>query len=110
MDATTGQNAILQAQLFHEGVGLSGLILTKLDATAKGGISVIVGIAYDLKLPVTYIGIGERVEDLREFHANEFVDALLKISVGDGWRPGAGKIWLPVSCSKNQNDIPDHIL
>ncbi len=76
VDATTGQNAISQAQLFHEGVGLSGLILTKLDGTAKGGI--IVGIAHDLKLPVTYIGIGERVEDLREFHANEFVDALFE--------------------------------
>ncbi|MDY0092702.1 MAG: signal recognition particle-docking protein FtsY [Candidatus Vecturithrix sp.] len=76
VDATTGQNAISQAQLFHEGVGLSGLILTKLDGTAKGGI--IVGIAHDLNLPVTYIGIGERVEDLREFHAKEFVDALFE--------------------------------
>ena len=76
IDATTGQNAISQAQLFHEGVGLSGLILTKLDGTAKGGI--IVGIANDLNLPVTYIGIGEQVEDLREFHAKEFVDALFE--------------------------------
>ncbi|GAK57387.1 signal recognition particle-docking protein FtsY [Candidatus Vecturithrix granuli] len=76
VDATTGQNAISQAQLFHEGVGLSGLILTKLDGTAKGGI--IVGIANDLNLPVTYIGIGEKVEDLREFHAKEFVDALFE--------------------------------
>ncbi len=76
VDATTGQNAISQAQLFHEGVSLTGLILTKLDGTAKGGI--IVGIANDLKIPVTYIGIGEKVEDLREFHAKEFVEALFE--------------------------------
>lgn len=76
VDATTGQNAISQAQLFHEGVGLTGLILTKLDGTAKGGI--IVSIANDLKIPVTFIGIGEKVEDLREFHAKEFVEALFE--------------------------------
>ncbi len=76
IDATTGQNAISQAQLFHEGVGISGLVLTKLDGTAKGGI--IVGITHDLKIPVTYIGIGERIEDLREFHAKEFVEALFE--------------------------------
>lgn len=74
IDATTGQNAISQAQLFNEGVGLSGLILTKLDGTAKGGI--VVSIANDLKIPVTFIGIGEKVEDLREFQAREFVEAL----------------------------------
>ena len=76
VDATTGQNAISQARLFHEGVGLTGLILTKLDGTAKGGI--IVSIANDLKIPVTYIGIGEKVEDLREFRAKDFVEALFE--------------------------------
>ncbi len=76
VDATTGQNAISQAQLFHEGVGLTGLILTKLDGTAKGGI--VVSIANDLKIPVTFIGIGEKVEDLREFQAKEFVEALFE--------------------------------
>ncbi len=76
IDATTGQNAVSQAKLFNEGVGITGLILTKLDGTAKGGI--IVGIANDLKIPVTYIGIGEQVEDLREFHAKEFVEALFE--------------------------------
>ena len=76
IDATTGQNAVSQAQLFNEGVGVSGLVLTKLDGTAKGGI--IVGIANELNLPVTYIGIGEQVEDLREFQAKEFVEALFE--------------------------------
>jgi fused signal recognition particle receptor len=76
VDATTGQNAISQAKLFHEGVGVSGLILTKLDGTAKGGI--VVSIAHDLKIPVAFIGIGERVEDLREFQAKEFVEALFE--------------------------------
>jgi fused signal recognition particle receptor len=76
VDATTGQNAISQAQLFHEGVGLTGLVLTKLDGTAKGGI--IVSIAHDLKIPVAYIGIGEKIEDLREFKAKEFVEALFE--------------------------------
>jgi fused signal recognition particle receptor len=76
VDATTGQNAISQAKLFHEGVGVTGLVLTKLDGTAKGGI--IVSIAHDLKIPVAYIGIGEKVEDLREFHAKEFVEALFE--------------------------------
>jgi fused signal recognition particle receptor len=76
VDATTGQNAISQAQLFHEGVGVTGLVLTKLDGTAKGGI--IVSIAHDLKIPVVYIGIGEHVEDLREFQSKEFVEALFE--------------------------------
>ncbi len=76
VDATTGQNAISQAQLFLEGVGVTGLVLTKLDGTAKGGI--IVSIAHDLKIPVAYIGIGEKIEDLREFHAKEFVEALFE--------------------------------
>jgi fused signal recognition particle receptor len=74
LDATTGQNAISQAHLFHEALELSGLILTKLDGTAKGGV--IIGICDELKIPVRYIGIGETIDDLRPFDAREFVDAL----------------------------------
>jgi len=75
LDATTGQNAIAQAQMFKEALRLTGLVLTKLDGTAKGGV--ILGICDEHKIPVRYIGIGERVEDLREFSAAAFVDALL---------------------------------
>ena len=74
LDATTGQNALTQAALFKEAIDLTGIILTKLDGTAKGGI--VLGICDELKVPVRYIGLGERAEDLREFHAEEFVEAL----------------------------------
>jgi fused signal recognition particle receptor len=74
LDATTGQNALTQAVLFKEAVDLTGIILTKLDGTAKGGI--VLGICDELKLPVRYIGLGERAEDLREFKVDEFVEAL----------------------------------
>jgi fused signal recognition particle receptor len=74
LDATTGQNAISQAQLFHEAIGVTGIALTKLDGTAKGGI--IIGITDELKIPIRYIGVGEGMDDLREFNANEFVQAL----------------------------------
>ncbi|MGO8998292.1 MAG: signal recognition particle-docking protein FtsY [Polyangiaceae bacterium] len=74
LDATTGQNALTQAALFKEAVELTGIILTKLDGTAKGGI--VLGICDELKVPVRYIGLGERAEDLREFKAEEFVEAL----------------------------------
>jgi fused signal recognition particle receptor len=74
LDATTGQNAISQAQLFHEAIGVTGIALTKLDGTAKGGI--IIGITDELKLPIRYIGVGEGMDDLREFNAAEFVQAL----------------------------------
>jgi fused signal recognition particle receptor len=74
LDATTGQNALQQATLFKEAVELTGIILTKLDGTAKGGI--VLGICDELKVPVRYIGLGERAEDLREFKAEEFVEAL----------------------------------
>ena len=74
LDATTGQNAISQAHLFHEALELSGIVLTKLDGTAKGGV--IVGICDELGVPVRYIGIGETIDDLRPFDAREFVDAL----------------------------------
>jgi fused signal recognition particle receptor len=74
LDATTGQNAISQAKLFHEAIGVTGIALTKLDGTAKGGI--IIGITDELKLPIRYIGVGEGMDDLREFNASEFVQAL----------------------------------
>lgn len=75
MDAGFGQNGLIQAQQFNQAMGLSGLVLTKLDGTAKGGI--LFAIAEKLGLPIRFIGVGEGINDLREFHAVEFVDALL---------------------------------
>jgi fused signal recognition particle receptor len=74
LDANTGQNAISQARLFTEVTAVSGLVLTKLDGTAKGGV--VVGLADAFGIPVKHVGVGEAVEDLRDFSANEFVDAL----------------------------------
>ena len=74
LDATTGQNSISQANLFNEAVGLTGLTLTKLDGTAKGGI--VVNISHDFQIPIRFIGIGEKLEDLRDFDPREFVEAL----------------------------------
>jgi len=74
LDATTGQNSISQAKLFNEAMGVTGIAITKLDGTAKGGI--IVGITDELKIPIRYIGVGEGMDDLREFNASEFVQAL----------------------------------
>jgi fused signal recognition particle receptor len=74
LDATTGQNAISQAKFFNEAVGVTGLTLTKLDGTAKGGI--VANVCRELKIPVRFIGIGEQVDDLRDFDPGEFVDAL----------------------------------
>lgn len=78
LDATVGQNALSQARQFHQAVGVTGLVLTKLDGTARGGI--VLAIADELKIPVRLIGIGESVEDLQNFQADAFVDALLGIS------------------------------
>jgi fused signal recognition particle receptor len=75
IDSTSGQNAIAQAQMFTQAMQVTGIVLTKLDGTAKGGV--ILGITDQLKLPVRYIGVGERVDDLRDFDPEEFVDALL---------------------------------
>ena len=75
VDATTGQNGLRQAQIFSESVEVTGIILTKLDGTAKGGIAL--AIAHDLGLPVKLIGVGEQLEDLRPFDADEFARALL---------------------------------
>ena len=74
LDATTGQNALTQAAMFKDAIDLTGIILTKLDGTAKGGI--VLGICDELNLPVRYIGLGERAEDLRDFQVDEFVEAL----------------------------------
>jgi fused signal recognition particle receptor len=74
LDATTGQNALAQAAMFKDALDLTGIVLTKLDGTAKGGI--VLGICDELKVPVRYIGLGERAEDLREFDAEDFVEAL----------------------------------
>jgi len=74
LDATTGQNAISQAQMFNRALGVTGIVLTKLDGTAKGGI--VVGIARELGIPIRLIGIGEKIDDLREFNAEDFVRAI----------------------------------
>jgi fused signal recognition particle receptor len=74
LDATTGQNAIAQAEMFHNTLGVTDIILTKLDGTAKGGI--VVGIAHQLGLPIRFIGIGEQVDDLQPFDATDYVQAL----------------------------------
>ena len=74
LDATTGQNAIAQAEMFHKVLGITGIILTKLDGTAKGGI--VIGISHQLGLPIKYIGIGEQIDDLRPFDPTEFVEAI----------------------------------
>ena len=76
LDATTGQNAISQAKLFNATVDITGLTLTKLDGTAKGGI--VVNICRELKIPIRFIGIGEQLEDLRDFDPDEFVEALFQ--------------------------------
>ena len=74
VDATTGQNALNQAVQFNQAVGLTGITLTKLDGTAKGGI--VFAIAERLRVPIRFIGVGEAIEDLRPFDADEFVEAL----------------------------------
>ncbi len=74
IDASTGQNAISQTKLFHEAVGLTGITLTKLDGTAKGGV--IFSVADQFNIPIRYIGVGEGIEDLRSFKADDFIEAL----------------------------------
>ena len=76
LDATTGQNGLIQAKQFLETAGITGIVLTKLDGTAKGGI--VFAIAQELQLPVKYIGVGEGMDDLIPFNANDFVNALFK--------------------------------
>jgi fused signal recognition particle receptor len=76
LDATTGQNGLQQARLFTESAGVTGIVLTKLDGTAKGGIAI--AIARELKLPVRYVGVGEKIDDLLPFNSDAFVDSLLE--------------------------------
>ncbi|MBN1277489.1 MAG: signal recognition particle-docking protein FtsY [Deltaproteobacteria bacterium] len=76
LDATTGQNSISQAEVFNNILGLTGIILTKLDGTAKGGI--VVGISHQLGIPIRYIGIGEKIDDLRPFDPDDFVKAIFE--------------------------------
>ncbi|MEJ5368117.1 MAG: signal recognition particle-docking protein FtsY [Bryobacteraceae bacterium] len=76
LDATTGQNGLEQARRFTESAGVTGLILTKLDGTAKGGI--VVAIARELNLPIRYVGVGEQVDDLLPFDAHQFIDSLFE--------------------------------
>ena len=76
LDATVGQNGLNQAREFMEGAGVNGIVLTKLDGTAKGGIAV--AIAHDLKLPIRYVGVGEAIDDLVPFSPEEYVDALFE--------------------------------
>ncbi len=75
LDAGTGQNALVQAKQFNDSIGVDGIVLTKLDGTAKGGI--VFSLADELNIPIRFIGIGEQVDDLRPFNASEFIDALL---------------------------------
>lgn len=75
LDATVGSNGLSQARLFHEAIGLTGVIVTKLDGTAKGGI--VFAVAGELKIPITHIGIGEKMHDLKPFEAEEFVKSIL---------------------------------
>lgn len=75
LDATTGQNAVMQAELFNEAVDIDGIILTKLDGTAKGGV--VLAIAKEQRIPVVYIGVGEGIDDLQDFSAKEFVSGIV---------------------------------
>lgn len=74
LDATTGQNAYNQVEVFNQAIGIDGIILTKLDGTAKGGF--IVSLSYELEVPVTFVGTGEKIDDIEDFDAKEFIDAM----------------------------------
>ena len=74
LDATTGQNAFSQVQTFNDAVGIDGIILTKLDGTAKGGF--IISLSYELEVPVCFVGTGEKIDDIEDFNAKEFIDAM----------------------------------
>lgn len=78
LDGTTGQNALAQAKEFSEVTNITGIVLTKLDGTAKGGIAI--AIQSELGIPVKYIGVGESIDDLQKFNANDFVNALFNIT------------------------------
>ena len=75
LDATTGQNAIMQVQAFKETVDITGLVLTKLDGTAKGGV--VLGIVSENKIPIKFIGVGEQIDDMEIFNSEDFVNAII---------------------------------
>ena len=75
LDATTGQNAILQVKAFKEAVDINGIVLTKLDGTAKGGA--VIGIVSENNVPIKYVGVGEQIDDMEEFNSKDFVDAII---------------------------------
>jgi fused signal recognition particle receptor len=75
LDAETGQNAILQVKAFKETTDITGIVLTKLDGTAKGGV--VIGIVDENKIPVKYIGVGEKIDDMEVFNSKDFLDAIL---------------------------------
>jgi fused signal recognition particle receptor len=81
IDGTTGQNAINQVRQFKQAIGVTGLVVTKLDGTAKGGV--VFALAREFGLPIRYVGLGETLDDLREFDATAFVDGLLPESIGN---------------------------
>lgn len=89
IDATNGQNAINQARMFNEDIGVTGIVLTKMDGTSKGGI--VIRIASELQIPIRYIGIGEAIEDLRPFKSEDFVNALFGENGVDGDLMNKGK-------------------
>ena len=74
LDASTGQNAKSQVESFADAVGIDGIILTKLDGTAKGGF--IISLSYELEIPVVYVGTGEKIDDIEDFNAKEFVESM----------------------------------
>jgi fused signal recognition particle receptor len=86
LDASQGQNALTQARVFHEALGVTGLVITKLDGTAKGGI--LVAVAAELGIPIRYIGIGESLEDMQPFEADAFAEALLGAPAGESGEAG----------------------
>ena len=75
LDATTGQNAVSQVEIFNEAIDIDGIILTKLDGTAKGGV--VLAIAGELNVPVVYVGVGEGIDDLEDFDAKDFVNGIM---------------------------------
>ena len=74
LDATTGHNAYNQVEVFNEAIGIDGIILTKLDGTAKGGF--IVSLSYELEVPVVFVGTGEKIDDIEDFNAKDYVESL----------------------------------
>ena len=81
LDATTGQNALLQAREFKEVANVTGIVITKLDGTAKGGI--VLPLIHELQIPVVYIGVGEKIDDLQPFDSNSFINSIFGIEIDE---------------------------